>query len=132
MLIMRYPIGLGLLAAVPVVILLILLGIALGLLITPVGMLYNDVGSGLPMVVQLWFFLTPVIYPPPTSFPYSPLGWLNPVSPLVVSARDLAVTGTWTMPLATLGVGAFVIATLLVGWVFYRVAMPIIIERMSA
>ncbi len=58
--------------------LLILLGLAIGLLLTPVGLLYTDIAAGLVIFTQVWFFATPVVYPAPESFPLSLLataGW---------------------------------------------------------
>ena len=56
----------------------------------------------------------------------------NPVTPLVLTARDW-ITG---QPSTTLGyflaVNLAVVALLLVVWAIYRLAMPILIERMSA
>ena len=40
---------------------LILAGTALGLLITPVGLLYSDVGKSLPLLLQFLMYLTPVV-----------------------------------------------------------------------
>ncbi|HEU0077798.1 MAG TPA: hypothetical protein VFQ76_09145, partial [Longimicrobiaceae bacterium] len=43
---------------------LLLLGFSIGLLLAPVGLLYQDVSRGLVLATGIWFFLTPVIYPP--------------------------------------------------------------------
>ena len=124
--------GWGLLLFPFAVISLILAGTAFGLLITPVGMLYTDVGKGLPLLLQFLMYLTPVVFPMPTSGWASVLFQLNPLTPLILTARDLLTGFTpeyW---------GGFLIVTLtmltLLGllWVVYRAAMPILIERMSA
>lgn len=132
LLIFQIPITWGLLLSLGPTLMLILLGIGLGLLLTPLGMLYSDVTTALPVVIQLFFFVTPVVYPPPETLPFSLLVIFNPVSPLLIAARDLITLGTIT------NVGPFVIVSgltflLLIGaWVIYRVALPIIIERISA
>lgn len=67
---------------------LMLLGLSLGLLITPAGMLYSDVGRGVSVIASFGMLLTPVVYPPPTS---GFGGWLaawNPVSPVLATTRD--------------------------------------------
>lgn len=122
----------AMLLAVPAVVLLILLGMAIGLFLTPIGMLYTDIGMALGAITQLWFFVTPVVYPPPASFPFNLIAKLNPVSPLLVGIRDLLTIGTIKVPelfwlfsgLSTVG--------LFISWVLYRLAMPIIIERISS
>ena len=43
---------------------LILLGTAIGLLLTPLGILYKDIEVGMSMVLGFWMLLTPVVYPP--------------------------------------------------------------------
>jgi len=55
----------GLLLAPVAVAMLILLGLAIGLGLTPLGILYSDVASALAAFTQLWFFATPVVYPAP-------------------------------------------------------------------
>jgi len=126
------PFGYGLILSLPAVLALILLGITMGIFLTPVGMLYSDVGSALVIVIQFWFFVTPVVYPSPKTFPYSLVATLNPVSPLLNGARDLMTKGVVTDAVLSVAIVGFSLAGLLVSWVVYRVAMPIIIERMSS
>ena len=122
----------GLLLAPVAVFLLILLGIGIGLLVTPLGMLYTDIATGLPIVLQLLFFVTPVVYPPPETFPFSLIAIINPISPLLIAARDLITVGTISNPVAFTLFSGLAIVLALVAWVIYRVMLPIIIERMSA
>lgn len=126
------PLGWHTMEALAVAIMLVLLGIGLGLFLTPFGILYNDVGSGLGVVIQVWFFLTPVVYAPPKTFPFSLLSTVNPVSPLLLGARDLATKGAlessqglWVMCGAT-------IAVVVLSWILVRLSLPIVMERMSA
>jgi len=114
------------------IVMIILLGMTIGLLLTPLGMLYTDIASGLTVITQLWFFVTPVVYPPPQSFPYSLVVTLNPVSPLLIGARDLATKGFLVNNEAFLVVSGLTFAFLFLGWIIYRAAAPIIIERVSA
>ena len=130
--IFQVPLTWGMLLAPVAIIMLMLLGIALGLLITPMGMLYTDVTTALPVIISLWFFITPVVYPLPDQYPYSFIALLNPVTPLLVAARDLLTTGEITNSLSFLLVSLFAIVILFVAWVIYRISLPIIIERMSA
>lgn len=111
---------------------LILAGTALGLLITPIGMLYTDIGKGLPLLMQFFMYLTPVVFPMPSGGWAATLFQYNPLTPLILTARDL-ITG-----FAPEHLGAFVsvnigmLVLLVLVWVIYRAAMPILIERMSA
>jgi len=111
---------------------LILVGTAIGLLITPVGMLYTDVGRALPLLMQFLMYLSPVVFPTPKEGWAATLFKINPLTPLILTARDW-LTG---FPPEFLGyflaVNAAALALLLVVLVAYRLAMPILIERMSA
>ena len=114
------------------VLLLILCGFTVGLLLTPIGLLYTDIASGLPVVTQLLFFVTPVVYAPPQTFPFSLIGVVNPVSPALIAARDLLTQGTVFNLMPVVLVGGLTALGLFVGLVLYRLALPIIIERISA
>lgn len=111
---------------------LVLTGTALGLLITPLGVLYGDIGRGIPLITQFLMYLSPVV------FPLAATGWtatlmrLNPLTPLILNARawftgqPAQLLGEWG-----LAVGGSALL-LLVVWMVYRLAMPILIQRMSA
>ncbi|MCC7377377.1 MAG: ABC transporter permease [Verrucomicrobiales bacterium] len=67
---------------------LVLLGLSIGLLLTPLGLLYTDVARAIGVVATFGMLLTPVVYPPPSS---GIGGWLaawNPVSPVLSITRD--------------------------------------------
>jgi lipopolysaccharide transport system permease protein len=125
----QVPVGWGLVMSLFLMGLLLLLGVVVGLLLLPWGMLYNDVTAALGTVTSLWFFVTPVVYPPPDRWPYSLLVDLNPVTPLLVGARDLALNGTLTNGLSVAIVSGLTLVALLFMWVLLRVSVPIWIER---
>jgi len=107
-------------------------GVGLGLLITPVGILYHDVGQSLPFVLYLLMFLTPVLYPVPQSWPDS-FAWLwNPISPMLDTTRAWLLSVPGEHLTGFLITAALAIFTLLTGWLLYRLALPILLERMSA
>jgi lipopolysaccharide transport system permease protein len=127
----KLPIGAPLLLAPVGIAVLLLTGMAMGLLITPVAMLYSDVGRGLTMVTAFWMLLTPVVYPPPAHGLGGFLARWNPASPLIIAARDwLTATPTahWG-GLVVVSVLAFLV--LLLAWLAYRLTMPMLIERMG-
>lgn len=115
-----------------VVVLLVFLGTAAGLCLVPLGMLYSDVGRGLPLLMQFLMFLTPVVYAAPKHGWAATLMHWNPVTPLLGVARE-TLTGHWPGDVGAVAmVGSGSLAILLLGWLAYRAAMPILIERMSA
>lgn len=110
---------------------LVLTGTAIGLLLTPIGMLYTDIGRGLPLFFQFIMYITPVVYPMPEGGWVAKLLHLNPLTPLILSARS-SLTGTDLNYLFSFGmINIFFLGILIVAWVLYRAAMPILVERMS-
>ena len=111
---------------------LVLTGTALGLALTPVGVLYGDIGRGLPLITQALMYLSPVVFPLATTGWTARLMRLNPLTPLILNARawftgqSPALLTEWFFTIAASAV------LLLVVWMVYRLAMPILIERMSA
>lgn len=111
---------------------LVLLGTAIGLFLSPLGVLYQDVSRGLVVLLGVWFFLTPVVYPTPSGGSLSWLVQLNPVTPLLVTTRELTTIGSVSSPVGFWVASVLSFICLGAGWLVYRVTMPIIIERMSA
>ena len=111
---------------------LILAGTAFGLLLTPVGMLYSDIGKSFPIIMQFLMYLTPVVFPIPTSGLAASLFNINPVTPLILTARDWITNmpAKHLADFATVNLGSLILLFLM--WMVYRAAMPILIERMSA
>lgn len=115
-----YPIPLSWnLALLPlIVILLLLLTIGIGMLVSCMNVKYRDVGVAVPVLLQLWMFVSPIIYP----VNVVPGKWrtlysLNPVVGIIQGFRaalfnepfptfSLAVTMIFTLVL--LLVGAFI------------------------
>jgi lipopolysaccharide transport system permease protein len=111
---------------------LILLGTFFGLLLAPLGVLYHDVSQGLIVVSGLWLFLTPIVYPVPKTGTFATIVNLNPVTPLLVTVRELATTGVVSDPSRFLIVTAATFVGLFLTWVVFRLAMPFAIERVSS
>ncbi len=111
---------------------LVLLGTFLGLLVAPVGLLYQDVSRGLTVLAVAWMFVTPVMYPLPPSGLGHTLLRLNPVTPMLVTTRDLTTTGVVSDPVGVLVVALLTVVGLAATWVVFRLAMPYVIERMGA
>lgn len=104
---------------------LVLLGFAIGLLVAPWALLYDDAKYALTMLATFWFFLTPVAYRPVTGGILA----LNPVTPLLRTARSAFTDGAWSggFPLVV----AAALAMLVAGWLLYRLARPYVVERLG-
>jgi homopolymeric O-antigen transport system permease protein len=111
---------------------LIMAGTVIGLLLTPVGLLYTDVGKAVPLLMQFLMYLTPVVFAMPKEGMTATLFQLNPLTPLVLTARDW-LTGLIPEHLGYfMAVNAVTIILLFMFWVVFRIAMPILIERMGS
>ena len=110
---------------------LLLLGFSIGLLLTPLGLLYQDVQRGLNLFAVFWFFLTPVIYPPITSGKTFSLLSLNPVTPLLDTTRQWLTSGLVTVPREFVFVVTLTVPILLFAWVLHRLARPHVVARLG-
>ena len=131
MILWNIPVG-PTLAFLPVALFgLLAAGFALGLFITPISALYGDAVRAIPIVAGFWMLLTPVVYPPQMG---GIAGWLatwNPLSPLMVTARECLTGQTLTMLGPFFVVTAASLLLILVGLIGFRIAMPHLIERMG-
>lgn len=128
----RIPVTWNVLLAPVALVHLVMLGTAIGLLLAPIGTLYGDVSKALPLVITPWLLLTPVIYPVPKSGWFGAIVNLNPVTPLLVTTRELATTGGVSDPVGFWVASGIALVGLLLTWVLYRLAMPFLVERMSS
>jgi lipopolysaccharide transport system permease protein len=108
------------------------LGTFFGVLLAPLGILYQDVSRGITLVTGFWLFLTPVVYPVPSQGTFGFLVKLNPVTPLLVTTRELATTGVVSNPLGFWVVSGLSFVGLLLTWIVFRLAMPFVVERVSS
>lgn len=111
---------------------LMLFGIMVGVLIVPLGALYQDVTYGLVLATSALMLVTPVAFAPPTSGALSTIMHYNPLTPLVLCSRDLTITGDTSQLSASLVVMAVCLVLLGIGWVLFRLAVPIIVERLGS
>jgi lipopolysaccharide transport system permease protein len=129
----KMPVTLNVLIAPVGLVHLVMLGTLFGILIAPFSILYQDFSRGLPLLTGLWLLLTPVVYPiPKGSGLFSIIVQLNPVTPLLVTTRELATTGVISNPMGFWIVSAAVVIGLFCAWVIYRLSIPFVIERISA
>jgi len=90
-----YP-GVTLVALPAVLLLTALLAASLGLILGTLNTFVRDIGQVTPIVLQVLFWFTPIVYPasiiPPA---LRDLMWLNPVYPLVTAYQNLLLYGIW-------------------------------------
>ena len=110
---------------------MVLLGIAIGSLLTPIGLLYTDIGKGIGLIGQFMMYATPVVYPIASE---GFLGWVNKVNPvtyLLEVGRSTLVGGSFEHLSTALIITGSAFILLLIGWVIFHITVPRIIERMG-
>lgn len=103
----------------------------LGIILGVVNVFMRDVGQVVAIVLQLWFWLTPIVYP--ASIVPERFLWLvemNPMMPLVGIYQDALLYDRWPQP------GALVVPTLIAAaavafaFVFFRRASPELVDAL--
>ena len=57
---------------------------------------------------------------------------LNPVTPLLVTTRELATTGIVSDPMGFWIASGISLVGLFFAWIFYRISIPYVVERISS
>jgi lipopolysaccharide transport system permease protein len=109
----------------------LILGWSLGLLMVPLAALYSDVSRALQIILRFGFFLTPVIFPLPSSGIARKVMLLNPATPILVTGRDWLTHSGEAMTSSFLIVLLGCLLVIPVATLFYKVALPHLIERLS-
>tara|TARA_R100000935_G_scaffold1517_1_gene4866 strand:+ start:47680 stop:48525 length:846 start_codon:yes stop_codon:yes gene_type:complete len=110
----------------------IFFGTTLGFFITPIGMLYKDVSKLISMGLKFLMYATPVVFSIPEKGVLKPIMEWNPITPILVTARDFLVGSTPEYLVYFLIVIAICIPLFFIGLVLYRISIPIIVERLNA
>jgi lipopolysaccharide transport system permease protein len=124
--------GMGLLFFPVALLGLLAAGFAVGMAIAPVSVLYGDINRGLPFLTQFWMLLTPVVYPPKLQGMAGILSTWNPLSPLITTARETLCHQPLTMlgPFLVVSITSVILVAL--GWIAFRLAIPLLIERLGS
>ncbi len=107
----------------------LLFGITIGLFLTPISMLYQDVGKIISMGLSFLMYVTPVVYAIPETGFMRKIMEINPFTWIILTGRDF-ITGT-----APQFLNYYIILMIcciplfLLGLLFYRISIPIIVER---
>lgn len=99
--------------AIPILLLLTMLATAFSLVFSVIQVRFRDVGVAMPLLLQLWMFAVPVVYPL-SAVPERLRGWyaLNPLVGVIENFRRVMLQGV-PPDLYSLGISALVAAVLL-------------------
>lgn len=108
----------------------VLLGLGIGSLLMPFTLLFADLHNTLKLILSYGLFLTPAIYQPQGDGLFATLVRVNPVWPLMDSAREAAAGLALSHPQALALVLLGGILTTILGLRLVRAVSPIVVERM--
>jgi lipopolysaccharide transport system permease protein len=119
------------LALLPGIALVALLAFGLGVLLGTFNVFVRDVGQVFGVVIQIWFWLTPVVYPRDTI----PQGWrwindINPMTPLVRLYQDVILFGAFPDWRALIPTALVAIALLVVAFTIFRRASADLVDAL--
>lgn len=117
-----FPVGLA--AAV-------LIGAAIGFMMIPLGSLYSDVSRLVGTVISFGMYITPVVYPPPTSGWASTIIQCNPMTAVVMVTRDWLTIGHSIYLVSFVVTTCLAAVLLFVSLIVLRVVLPHLVERMG-
>ena len=114
------------------VISLILAGTFIGVLLAPMGVLYKDVGNAIPLLMQFFMYISPVVFVVPKDGWASLVFKANPMTPLILTSRNWLTGSSTPLLLHYIWVNVVLLGLFFVVWIIFRVAIPILVERISA
>ena len=116
----RWP-GWALLGAIPLLVCQGLIGLAFGVLAGTLNVFFRDVGKATDVILQFWFWLTPIVYPI-SIVPDGVRDWFvwNPMFHLVSGYQRIVLTQASPQWDSVVGVGVFAVLTGLIAWVTFR------------
>ena len=118
---MGRPPSLAMVAVLPFALWALIAGLAAGLWLAYLNVLYRDISIGLPIVTQILFYLSPVVYP--SQFvpePFHSVLELNPLVGIIDGARWAMLGTGWSLGPASLVSLLLTVVLLFGGFVFLR------------
>lgn len=113
--------GLVYLAMIPVLAILVAFAIGLGISLGVLNVFFRDVGQFFGIIIQFWFWLTPIIYPI-SILPESVRSLMvyNPMASLMTAFQDILVTGQWPVWQSLLPITILAVALCVLGMHLFR------------
>jgi lipopolysaccharide transport system permease protein len=100
---------------------LVLVTLGVSLMLAPLQVRYHDVAYLWGVVIQVGFWLTPILY----HDTLVPAGWrwlveYNPLARIITHGREALIYGTWTSGSVLLETSIFAVAVMILGVVAFR------------
>lgn len=108
---------------------LMLLTLGIGLLLALLNVLMRDIAYIVTLMTTFLLFLTPVLYPAPSTGLFATLSIYNPLSALVAGPRDLVIYGYIREPLQFLVISLISLVIFLISWRIFHMVEIRMAER---
>ena len=109
---------------------MVLLIYGLGLLLALFNAIIRDVGNALTILLSVLMFASPILYPPPTTWPLTFwINYINPVSGFIIAGYDLTAAGSLTNSGAYVYALVFSLFLFFAGWRIFHLIEHKIAER---
>ncbi|GAA4157086.1 ABC transporter permease [Chryseobacterium ginsenosidimutans] len=113
------------------IIALMIFAFAIGLIMTPLGLIYTDISKALITGIPFLMYITPVVYAAPKVGIFKFLFNLNPLTYIINDMRNTLVGVETNSLLFTIILTVISFIVLLIGLVIFRKSMPIVIEKIA-
>jgi lipopolysaccharide transport system permease protein len=113
------------------IIALTIFAFAIGLIMTPLGLIYTDISKVLITGIPFLMYVTPVVYAAPNVGVFKYLFNLNPLTYVINDTRNTLVGIETQSLLFTVVLTVISFIVLLIGLVIFRKSMPIVIEKIA-
>ena len=117
----RVPLTINALYAVPIILVLTCFALAMSFLFSATQVRFRDIGVAVPLLLQVWLFATPVIYPL-SAVPerLRPFYTLNPMVGIVENFRRVILNGVAPETSSLLLSAAIAIILLVVSYLYFK------------
>ncbi|MCH6256971.1 ABC transporter permease [Puniceicoccaceae bacterium K14] len=112
---------------------ILIVGLSIGVLLTPFGVLFQDFSQGIPLALSAWLIATPIAYPASqASGLLSQINQYNPLSSLIDWPRSLILSIDSSSQFFCITITAISIALATIAWGLFRIALPHVISRIGS
>lgn len=117
----RVPLTINALYAVPIILVLTCFALAMSFIFSATQVRFRDIGVAVPLLLQVWLFATPVIYPL-SAVPESlrPFYTLNPMVGIVENFRRVILNGAAPETSSLLLSAAIAVILLVVSYLYFK------------
>jgi lipopolysaccharide transport system permease protein len=123
MLYYHIPITINALYAIPIILVLSCFALAVSLLFSATQVRFRDIGVAVPLLLQVWLFATPVIYPLSTvPARWRPFYVLNPMVGVIENFRQVMLTAAAPDSRSLLLSAAISVTLLVVSYVYFKLS----------